>query len=46
MVYTLPYQKDGFLYYCDLTQSKVPPALWFQKFGVRHFVVYTLALEE
>jgi hypothetical protein len=45
LVYTLPYVKDGFLYYCDLAQSKVPPAEWFKKFGIRHFVVYQLTIE-
>lgn len=45
LVYTLPYVKDGMLYYCDLAQSKVPPAEWFKKFGIRHFVVYQLTIE-
>lgn len=45
LVYTLPYEKDGYLYYCDLAQSKIPVADWFAKFKIAHFVVYNLLID-
>ena len=45
LVYTLPYEADGYLLYCDLAQSKVPVNEWFTKFKISHFVVYNLVVE-
>lgn len=45
LVYTLPYQEDGYLLYCSLAQSKVPVSSWYKKFKVAHFVVYNLIIE-
>ncbi|RFP64385.1 hypothetical protein D0N36_14445 [Hymenobacter lapidiphilus] len=44
LVYTLPYEADGYLQYCSLAQSKVAPAEWYTKFKVEHFVVYYLLI--
>lgn len=44
-VYTLPYEKDGFGYYCGLAESRVPVAEWYQRFRVPHFVVYRARVE-
>ena len=44
-VYTLPYEKDGFGYYCGLAESRVPVAEWYQRFRVPHFVVYRVRVE-
>ena len=45
LVYTLPYEEDGYLLYCSLAQSKVPAPLWYKKFKIPHFVVYNLIIE-
>lgn len=45
LVYTLPYEKDGFYLYCALGQSQVPVANWYKQFGVKHFIAYQLVLE-
>lgn len=45
LVYTLPYESEGYLLYCDLAQSKVPVSEWFVKFKIAHFVVYNLVVE-
>ncbi|WP_375416179.1 hypothetical protein [uncultured Hymenobacter sp.] len=45
LVYTLPYEKDGWLLYCDLIQSKVPVNEWYSKFKIPHFIVYNLLIE-
>ena len=45
LVYTLPYEEQGYLLYCSLAQSKVPVTEWYQKFKVAHFVVYNLIIE-
>jgi hypothetical protein len=45
LVYTLPYESDGYLLYCDLAQSKVPVGEWYTKFKIAHFVVYNLVVE-
>lgn len=44
-VYTLPYEKDGMLYYCNLAQSRVPVADWYSRFQVPHYVVYRVRIE-
>jgi hypothetical protein len=44
-VYTLPYEKEGMLYYCNLAQSRVPVADWYARFKVPHFVVYRVRVE-
>ncbi|WP_223649940.1 hypothetical protein [Hymenobacter psoromatis] len=44
-VYTLPYEKDGFSYYCNLAQSRVPVAEWYSRFKVPHFIVYRARVE-
>lgn len=44
-VYTLPYEKEGFYYYCGLAQSHVPVAEWYSRFGVPHYVVYRVRVE-
>ncbi len=44
-VYTLPYEKDGFSYYCNLAQSRVPVADWYRRFRVLHFIVYRARVE-
>ncbi|GAB3708518.1 hypothetical protein GCM10027592_43770 [Spirosoma flavus] len=45
LVYTLPYEKDGYLQYCALAQSQVPIGEWYKRFGVKHFVAYQLLIE-
>lgn len=45
LVYTLPYESEGYLLQCDLAQSKVPAREWFAKFKIPHFVVYSLVVE-
>ncbi|WP_461133643.1 hypothetical protein [Spirosoma lituiforme] len=45
LVHTLPYDKDGFSYYCTVAQSRVPVADWYKQFGVKHFIAYQLVLE-
>ena len=45
LVYTLPYEEDGYLLYCQLAQSNVPVSEWFTKFKIAHFVVYNLVVE-
>ena len=45
LVYTLPYEEKGYLFYCSLAQSKVPVSAWFDKFKIAHFVVYNLVIE-
>jgi hypothetical protein len=45
LVYTLPYESEGYLLYCDLAHSKVPVSEWFAKFKIKHFVVYNLVVE-
>jgi hypothetical protein len=44
-VYTLPYEKEGMFYYCNLAQSRVPVADWYARFKVPHFVVYRVRVE-
>lgn len=44
-VYTLPYEKDGFGYYCGLAESRVPVTEWYSRFRVPHFVVYRVRVE-
>lgn len=44
-VYTLPYEKDGISYYCNLAQSRVPVAEWYDRFRVPHYVVYRARVE-
>ena len=46
LVYTLPYESDGFLLYCSLAQSKVPVEQWYQKFKIKHFAVFELKIED
>jgi hypothetical protein len=43
-VYTLPYEKEGMFYYCNLAQSRVPVADWYARFKVPHFVVYRVRI--
>jgi len=45
LVYTLPYESEGYLLYCALAQSKVPVKDWYAKYKVAHFVVYNLVIE-
>ena len=45
LVYTLPYEKDGYYLYCGLAQSQVPIEQWYARFGVKHFVSYQLLIE-
>ena len=45
LVYTLPYEKDGWLLWCSLAQSKIPVAKWYEKFKISHFVVYNLIID-
>ena len=45
LVYTLPYESDGYLLYCALAQSKVPLKEWYSKYKIPHFVVYNLIIE-
>lgn len=45
LVYTLPYESDGYFLYCDVIQSKVPVSQWFTKFKIPHFVVYNLVVK-
>lgn len=45
LVYTLPYESEGWLLYCDLAQSRVPAAEWYQRFKVLHFVVFYMRVE-
>ncbi|CAG5074771.1 hypothetical protein DYBT9623_05459 [Dyadobacter sp. CECT 9623] len=45
LVYTLPYEKDGYLQYCALAQSQVPIEEWYKRFGIKHFVAYQLLIE-
>lgn len=45
LVYTLPYESEGYYLYCDVIQSKVPVSEWFVKFKIPHFVVYNLVIE-
>lgn len=44
-VYTLPYEKDGFAYYCNLAQSQVPINDWYSRFKISHFVVYRARID-
>lgn len=46
LVYTLPYESDGFLLYCSLAQSKVPIDQWYKKFKIKHFAVFELTIED
>ena len=45
LVYTLPYEKDGYYLYCALAQSQVPIEQWYSRFGVKHFVAYQLLIK-
>jgi len=45
LVYTLPYESEGYLLYCALAQSKVPVKDWYAKYKIAHFVVYNLIIE-
>lgn len=45
LVYTLPYESEGYLMYCALAQSKVPVKDWYAKYHISHFVVYNLIIE-
>lgn len=45
LVYTLPYESDGYFLYCGVIQSKVPVNEWFAKFRIPHFVIYNLVVE-
>lgn len=45
LVYTLPYESEGYLLYCALAQSKVPVKDWYAKYKISHFVVYNLLIE-
>ena len=45
LVYTLPYESEGMLLYCNLAQSRVPVGEWFQRFRIPHFVVYYARVE-
>ncbi|HET9505712.1 MAG TPA: hypothetical protein VFO93_19360 [Hymenobacter sp.] len=45
LVYTLPYEEDGWLLYCKLAQSKTPVQDWYKTFKIPHFVVYNLVVE-
>jgi len=45
LVYTLPYEKDGYSQYCAVAQSQVPIEEWYKRFGVKHFVAYQLLID-
>lgn len=45
LVYTLPYEADGYLQWCTVAQSRVPVGEWYKRFKIPHFVVYNLRLE-
>jgi hypothetical protein len=45
LVYTLPYEEDGWLLYCKLAQSKTPVSSWYSAYHIPHFVVYNLIVE-
>jgi len=45
LVHTLPYDKDGFSYYCTVAQSRVAVSDWYKEFGVKHYIAYQLVLE-
>jgi hypothetical protein len=45
LVYTLPYEKDGYYQYCTLAQSQIPIEDWYTQFGIKHFVAYQLLIE-
>jgi hypothetical protein len=45
LVYTLPYESDGYMLYCALAQSKIPLKDWYSKYKIPHFVVYNLIIE-
>lgn len=45
LLYTLPYESDGYMLYCALAQSKVPVKDWYSKYKISHFVVYNLVIE-
>lgn len=45
VVYTLPYESDGLLLYCNLAQSRVPVGEWYGRFHIPHFVVYYVQIE-
>lgn len=45
VVYTLPYESEGWLLYCSLAQSRVPVGEWYQRFHIPHFVVYYVRIE-
>jgi len=45
LVYTLPYEEDGWLLYCKLAQSKTPVSNWYSAYHIPHFIVYNLIVE-
>ena len=46
-VYSLPYEdpkQPGYKFYCALTANGIPPEKWWEKYGVKHYIVVELKI--
>jgi hypothetical protein len=46
LVYSLPYEKDGMLYYCSITTDGIQPEKWARTYGIKHYIIFYIKIEE
>ena len=40
--YIMPYEKDGYKYYCAVESSDTPVEEWGKAFGIRHYILFEM----
>lgn len=48
LVYSLPYEDPkypGYLFYCKLTGENISPLDWYEKYGIKHYIIFDLITE-
>ena len=43
--YILPYEKDGYKYWCDVDDSGKDIQNWGKEFGIKHYVIFEMKFE-
>ena len=46
LAYSLPYEKDGVLYYCSITSDGVQPEQWAETYDIEHYIIFYIQIEE
>lgn len=44
--YIMPYEKDGYKYYCAVESSNTPIEEWGAKFGIKHYILFEMMFFE